>query len=117
MRRFLSDKKKPAGTGTILASAVVFLMIAGFVLYALSGFSHGSDERQLESLERALNRDITYCYATEGRYPADLDYIKTHYGLTWDERRFYIDYRVIASNLYPDVTILILGKDGVHEAE
>ena len=57
-----------------------------------------------------LIRNITYCYAVEGSYPESLDYLKEHYGLTYDEDRFFVDYQVIGANILPDVTIIEKGE-------
>ena len=86
----------------------LFLSVAVLVIFytGIDAFSADSIQRQKSNLEHALQRSITYCYATEGAYPQDLDYLKSHYGLTWDENLFYVDYRVSAANIYPDVTIL-----------
>ena len=58
------------------------------------------------TLERALTRSITQCYALEGTYPPDINYLTDHYGLTYDSDYYYIDYQYIGSNLRPDVTII-----------
>ena len=49
---------------------------------------------------------ITECYALEGAYPPDIDYLTAHYGLTYDADTYFIDYQYIGSNLRPDVTII-----------
>ena len=63
-----------------------------------------------ESLTQALNRDITYCYATTGRYPESLEAIKKDYGLIYDDSLFFVDYRTQGSNIYPEVTIIERGR-------
>lgn len=75
--------------------------------YILTSVDNSTIDRQKESLENALNRDILHCYAVEGFYPPSLDYLKEHYGLRYDEELFMVDYQPIASNLRPDVTILV----------
>ncbi|WP_026508929.1 hypothetical protein [Butyrivibrio sp. MC2013] len=59
-----------------------------------------------DSLSNALRKDIAQCYAIEGFYPPSLEYIREHYGLSYDEEVFFIDYSAFGSNIYPDVTIL-----------
>lgn len=84
------------------------VFIAIFVLF-YSGIRSVSDtnmDKQRESLETALNRSIAQCYAVEGVYPPNLEYIEEHYGLIYDDTYFYIDYQPIGSNIMPDVTIL-----------
>ena len=60
----------------------------------------------METLEQAVSRGIVHCYAMEGAYPESLQYLKDHYGLIYDEDRFFVDYQVLGSNLIPDVTII-----------
>lgn len=41
-----------------------------------------------------------------GAYPESLRYLEEHYGLIYDEDRFFIDYQILGSNIMPDVTII-----------
>lgn len=79
------------------------------ILFLTGIYSLGSStvSKQQESLETALNRDITHCYAVEGMYPPSLDYLEEHYGLTYDKELFFVNYRPIGSNIRPDVTIIV----------
>ncbi len=45
------------------------------------------------------------CYAIEGRYPESYAYIRDHYGVRVNEDKFYVDYRIFASNIMPDISI------------
>ena len=46
------------------------------------------------------------CYAAEGSYPSDLNYLKERYGIQVDETRYTVYYNIFASNLMPDITVL-----------
>ena len=46
------------------------------------------------------------CYAAEGFYPPNLDYLEEHYGVQIDKRHFVVHYTAIAENLMPDITVL-----------
>ena len=35
--------------------------------------------------------------------------LKAHYGLTYDENLFFVDYQTVGANIYPDVTIIEKG--------
>lgn len=89
----------------ICISAVLFLFIK-----AMNNIGTANDAEQAQILEQALTRSITACYALEGAYPPDIDYLVEHYGLTYDSAEYFIDYQYIGSNLRPDVTII--KKDG-----
>ena len=105
MRRFVYRKQKDSRI-RILLSVCVFLVIVFVFFQGISSISAGTRKRQRESLENALMRSVTHCYAVEGVYPADLDYLKQNYGLTYDEDFFFVDYRPIGSNILPDITII-----------
>lgn len=91
-------------------SVCAFALITGVFYQGVESLSSSTQKRQKESLEHALIRNITYCYAVEGAYPESLDYLKEHYGLTYDEDRFFVDYQVIGANILPDVTIIEKGE-------
>ena len=108
MSRFQYKKTthKPSG---VLLSDCVFLAVLTLFIQGLSSLSDSTLRRQKESLENAIARSVTYCYTVEGAYPESLDYLKDNYGLTYDEDVFYVDYRVIGSNILPDITIIEKG--------
>lgn len=85
----------------------VCLLILFVFIYSLSSISEATILKQQESLENALAKDITHCYAVEGFYPPSLSYLEKQYGLTYDKDLFFVDYRPIGSNIRPDVTIIL----------
>ena len=85
---------------------VLFLFATGF-----GSLSTETRERQRESLENALSRNILHFYSLEGRYPDSLESLCQKYSLIYDSDFFYIDYRFMGDNIYPDITILEEGKD------
>ncbi len=105
MNRFVY-RKQPHHIPRFLLSVCVFLFIIGLFLQGIVSVSESTRKRQRESLENAITRGITYCYTVEGAYPESLDYLKENYGLTYDEDLFFVDYRIIGSNILPDVTII-----------
>ena len=98
-RRFLPFRKLHLTFLAFIALIIVFFL--GF-----SDISERTQNNQRESLQTAIQRDVIHCYAVEGTYPPSLDYLKEHYGLIYDEERFFVDYRSIGSNIMPDITII-----------
>ncbi len=95
----------------IMILSVVCITVALFLFVkAVDSISIANNTEQAEILEQALTRSITACYALEGAYPPDIDYLAEHYGLTYNREKYFIDYQYIGSNLRPDVTIIV--KDG-----
>ena len=97
--------KKPYIISVVCIAAVLL-----FFIKAVDNIGTANDAEQAEILEQALTRSITACYALEGAYPPDIDYLVEEYGLTYDSAEYFIDYQYIGANLRPDVTII--KKDG-----
>lgn len=91
-----------------IISIVIFAAVMVLFFLAVDATGKSSIRKQKESLENAIARDIVQCYAIEGRYPPSLEYIEEHYGLIYDKDTFFVDYMPIASNLYPDVTVIVI---------
>lgn len=108
MVRFQYQKKQHIYRKFIL-SICAFILIVVIFYQGISSLSSDMMRRQKESLEKALNRNITYCYAVEGAYPESLDYLTRHYGLTYDEELFFVDYKINGANIWPEVTIIEKG--------
>ena len=84
------------------------LAVAGLLVFlaSLSNLEQGRSEEDKRQLEDALRRASVACYAAEGIYPPNLDYLREHYGIQIDETRYMVVYDVFASNLMPDITVL-----------
>lgn len=77
-----------------------------FFLACLSNLTQEHDASDKQQLETALTRACVACYAAEGRYPPDLTYLETHYGIQINPKLYTVKYETIASNLMPDITVL-----------
>ncbi len=108
MNRFNKEEKKTHLLRRVLASAAVFGCGAFMLVRGVSSVSKTADESQAESLRLAITRSAVHCYAMEGRYPEDLDYLRTYYGIDWDPDKYVVDYEVTGSNLMPTVTVIPL---------
>lgn len=89
----------------LLAPLAVVLALVVFAA-AVNSLDSGRDEENLRQLEEALHRGCAACYATEGVYPPDLEYLKERYGVQVDEEKYMVDYQVFARNLMPSITVL-----------
>ncbi len=101
-RRFM-----PSDNFYRVLSVLIFVLIAFVFIKAVEYSGRSTIEKQQESLESAIARDIVQCYALEGQYPPNLEYMEEHYGLTYDKTTFFVDYQPIAANLYPDYTVIL----------
>lgn len=85
---------------------VLVVGILVIFLSALSNLNAGSSDEGKQQLEQAIKRGVISCYATEGFYPPNLEYLEEHYGIRVDKERYAVIYDVFAENLMPDITVL-----------
>ena len=64
------------------------------------------DQEEIQTLQNAITRSVTTCYTLEGSYPQSLGYLKKHYGLHYDENKYFVDYQPLGANIMPDITII-----------
>ena len=101
--------RKKHSVAPLLRGVLLPALCIGVLLFfstALNSLDSGHDAEDLRQLEDTLRRSCVACYAAEGIYPPDLDYLKDHYGVQVDEERYTVFYSVFAENLMPDITVL-----------
>ena len=89
-----------------LIAILFFVFIVAVFFNVVGGASRKSDEEEKRIAEESLSRAAVTCYAIEGRYPEDYEYIKEHYGVIIDETKFAIVYDVFASNIMPEIRVV-----------
>lgn len=87
----------------------IVLVCAGlfWLFSAADKVEEGSLEAGRQQLETALRRAAVACYAAEGIYPPELEYLQTHYGVQIDEEKYHVFYEIFAENLMPEITVTI----------
>ena len=105
-------RKKHVLSGLLKGLLTPLVIVAALLVFAtaVNSLDSGRDEESLHQLEEALRRGCVACYATEGVYPPDVEYLKDRYGVQVDEEKYKVDYQVIGRNLMPSITVLELKR-------
>ena len=91
----------------LLVSVGLFvLLIAGF-LSAVGAARTDRAEEAAAQLETAIRRACVTCYAVEGRYPQNLAYLESKYGILIDRQAYLVRYDAFAENLLPDISVTV----------
>ena len=98
------QKEKRSLSGYLL-SLLLFLAVLFFFLFGVRAMESKSEEESLASLRNAIQRACVQCYAIEGRYPPNLDYLEENYGLILDREHYVYHYRLEGSNLMPEIQV------------
>ena len=94
-----------------ILKTILPLVIAAVLLFivttAVGNLSGGSRAEEKEHLEEALRRAALSCYASEGYFPPDLDYIIENYSVQVDREHFHVFYDVFAENMMPSIDVVV----------
>ena len=93
-----------------VAAILIFVaLIVAFVLL-INNITGKGNGRELEIVRDAVKNAALTCYAVEGMYPDDLTYLRQHYNLSYNEERYIVYYRPLASNLMPSIKVVERGN-------
>ncbi len=86
----------------VIAAVLLFI-----TLVSVGNLSGGSKAEEKQQLEDALRRAALSCYASQGFYPPDLEYIINRYGIQIDREHFAVFYDIFAENLMPSINVVV----------
>ena len=69
------------------------------------------DRAQTQFVRDAVRNAALTCYAVEGAYPESLEYLRSNYGLAYDEDRYRVNYDAFSDNLVPEIFVVEVGDD------
>ncbi len=88
----------------MLWALLLLLLLGALCLFFFDGGKDLNDSSAV-AIREAVQRSALQCYAVEGAYPPDLQYLEENYGLQVNEQDFYVTYEAFASNLPPAVRV------------
>lgn len=105
MQRFIRERKTSYLRNVMISVLIFLLVFIGFG-YGLTVMDKKMNREEMQTLQNAVTRSVTTCYTLEGNYPQSLSYLKEHYGLHYDEDKYFVDYQPLGANIMPDITII-----------
>ncbi len=88
---------------TILYIFIGILLIA--LIYASTNLGSKSNDISKKNIKAVIEKTVMQCYASEGSYPNDLEYLEENYGLIMDRENYIYEYHVFSSNIMPEIII------------
>lgn len=90
----------------IFFSALLLLAIF-FAFQTAVGNTAGTIDKSAEETQyNAIKKAAVQCYALEGFFPPNINYLIDNYGLITDDEKFIIRYEADGENLMPDITVI-----------
>lgn len=102
----MNRKKEKASVWLKLIEAAVTVLVLIILIMALKNVADSSGDDGRRQLETSIRRSVMACYATEGVYPPDVEYLEERFGLQINREKYIVHYSVFAENLVPDITVI-----------
>ena len=111
MRRVFRAKKT---SETIKVVSFVAVVVAAVILVYIGLGNLGStqEDKQIQIAQDAIIKAAVQCYALESQFPPSLQYLVDNYGLTLDKSKYVYHYRVIGSNMVPEIKVFPIAQSG-----
>jgi hypothetical protein len=91
---------------------IVVPVLAAVLLVVASEKIGGRQEHEsLKQLETTVRKAVMTCYATEGVYPPNIDYIEEHYGIQIDHDRYGVFYEIFGDNIMPQISVMEIAEE------
>jgi uncharacterized protein YpmB len=89
---------------------IIIIIIAVVSVVAMNEFWKNSNDAHPGRIKQAIERACIQCYALEGSYPPDLQYLSEHYGIILNEDKYFYYFEIFASNVMPYVEVYERGS-------
>ena len=93
----------------ILKIAALVVVLA-LVVLLVGRIDRAQGREETEIVRDAIKNAALTCYAVEGAYPDDIDYLRENYQLAYNEDQYFVTYEAFASNRIPDIWVTERGK-------
>ena len=87
---------------------IKIVLILAVIVAALFLFNRVESVQSREEtgiVRDAVRQAAITCYAVEGAYPENVEYLREHYHLAYDDDRYAVTLEGFASNLIPDIYV------------
>ena len=88
----------------IMAVLMVFAIVAAIII-SVPSFRKSGGRIRSEAIENTIKKYSIQCYAAEGSYPPNLEYLESNYGLILDKKNYFYYYEAFSSNFMPDISV------------
>ena len=88
-----------------ILSILMFFAMLGLLWHGFGVVSRANRGEGKETLLASLRRAAVCCYSVEGTYPASVEYMETHYGVSVNHQQYAVQYELAGSNIMPSISV------------
>ena len=93
-----------------IAAILVFVALIIIFVALVNNITGRGNRREMDIVKDAVKNATLTCYAVEGMYPDDLNYLIEHYNLSYNKDRYIVYYEPLASNVIPSIKVVERGN-------
>ena len=94
-----------------IAIVLLMVLLLGGVYMIISRLSSTQSSAQTQFVQDAVRNAALTCYAVEGAYPEDVEYLRQNYGLAYDQDRYMVSYDASMGNMVPVIYVTEVEAD------
>lgn len=95
-----------------VAAVLLFVVLIVAFVFLINNITSKGNGRELEIVREAVKNAALTCYAVEGTYPDDLQYLRDNYNLAYNEDKYVVFYdKPFASNVLPGIKVVERGSN------
>lgn len=83
------------------------VLLISYLYFSAENVQKSKESENLNILSDAIRRSAVQCYAIEGFYPPNIEFLENNYGLVVDHDKYVVSYNVFASNIMPDIDVYL----------
>ena len=93
-----------------VAAILIFVALIIVFVALVNNITGKGSRREMDIVKDAVKNATLTCYAVEGMYPDDLNYLIEHYNLSYNKDRYIVYYEPLASNVIPSIKVVERGN-------
>ena len=83
---------------------IIALVLAGCIML-IARIDRSDKAAESELVRKAVREAAVTCYAVEGAYPDDVEYLRQYYHLSYNDDLYLVTIESFASNHLPDIYV------------
>jgi len=92
-------------SGRDIIKITIIVAVLALAVFLVGRLDAKQETEETQIVHDAIRNAAITCYAVEGAYPEDVEYLRENYQLAYDEDRFLVTYIPFAPNVLPTIYI------------
>lgn len=92
-------------SGRDIIKIIIIVAVLALAVFLVGRLDTKQESEEAQIVHDAIRNAAITCYAVEGAYPEDVEYLRENYQLAYDEDRFLVTYIPFAPNVLPTIYI------------